>query len=61
MAVIKNRVSFPEVEEFLMQEQLATTVDPWCGRCRCGKCPIPGTRYSYGKERGLKMVDERLK
>ena len=46
--------------DFFAREQLATVVEPKCGSCRCGKCPIPGSRYSFREEMELKMIDENL-
>ena len=48
-------------EDFFRCEQLGTSVDPKCGSCRCGKCPVPGSRYSYKEETELKIIDEGLR
>ena len=46
--------------DFFRSEQLGTVVEPKCGSCRCGKCPIPGSRYSFREETELKMIEENL-
>ena len=54
------KVSVVECDDFFRLEQLGTTVDPKCGSCRCGRCPIPGSRYSFREETELKMIEENL-
>ena len=34
-------------ELFFQCEALGTAVNPQCGACKCGTCPIPGSKYSY--------------
>ena len=34
-------------DAFIMGEELGTTVNPKCGACRCGKCPLTGHTYSF--------------
>ena len=46
---------------FLFAEDLGTTVDPRCGSCKCGKCPLPGHTYSFREEQELKEIRENLK
>ena len=45
---------------FLLAEDLGTTVDPRCGACKCGKCPLPGHTYSFREEQELKEIRENL-
>ena len=45
---------------FFDKEYLCTIVEPRCGGCRCGKCPIPGLRYSYHEEGELKLIRDGL-
>ena len=35
-------------------------MDLRCGSCRCGRCPVPGLRYSFPEESELKIVEENL-
>ena len=53
-----NQVS---AKPFLLAEDLGTTVDPRCGACKCGKCPLPGHTYSFREEQELKEIRENLK
>ena len=46
--------------DFWNLEKLGTTVEPGCGSCRCGKCPVPGSRFSFKEESELKMIDKGL-
>ena len=46
--------------DFFRSEQLATVVEPKCGSCRCGRCPVPGSRYSFKEESELKLIDDHL-
>ena len=48
-------------EDFFRTEQLGTVIEPKCGSCRCGKCPVPGSRYSFKEENELKMIQEGLR
>ena len=52
---------------FFQSELLGTVVELKCGGCRCSKCPVPGSLYSfkeqkqYDKIQGLLYYDEELK
>ena len=50
-----------DASDFFQSEQLGTTVEPRCGACRCGRCPVPGSRYSFREETELKMIDEGMR
>ena len=54
-------VSSPRVDEFVMGELLGTEVNPRCGGCKCGKCPIMGHTYSFKEEQELKLIDSKLR
>ena len=34
-------------EMFSEAEALGTAVIPNCGGCKCGRCPVPGSRYMF--------------
>ena len=55
------KVSVSEMQDLFRTEQLGTSVDPKCGACRCGKCPVPGSRYSFREESELKLIEENLR
>ena len=49
------------IEDFFRAEQLGTVVEPKCGSCRCGKCPMPGSRFSFKEENELKLIESNLR
>ena len=55
-----SKVGVADVYNFFQMEQLCTVVNPNCGACHCGHCPVPGYRYSYNEETELKMIKEKL-
>ena len=59
-SALATKVSLSECSDFLNLERLGTTVEPRCGSCRCGKCPVPGSRFSFREESELKMIEEGL-
>ena len=56
----QTKVSPLDSSDFFRSEQLATVVEPKCGSCRCGRCPVPGSRYSFKEESELKLIDDHL-
>ena len=54
------KASISDSSDFFRSEQLGTTIEPKCGACRCGKCPVPGSRFSFREETELRMIDENL-
>ena len=34
-------------ELFFESQTLGVMVEPHCGGCKCGKCPIPGSKFSF--------------
>ena len=49
-----------EMSDFFKTERLGTKVKPKCGACHCGRCPVPGLRYSHREESELKLIEEGL-
>ena len=49
------------VNDFILADQLGTTISIKCGGCRCNKCPIPGHTYSFNEEQELSMIKDNLK
>ena len=45
---------------FIQGEELGVEVDPKCGHCRCGNCPIKGHTYSFKEEQELQMIQSGL-
>ena len=59
-SALTTKVSPAECSDFFNLERLGTTVEPKCGACRCGKCPVPGSRFSFREESELKLIKEGL-
>ena len=55
-----NFAKTPEIDRFIIGEELGTEVSPQCGACRCGKCPIVGHTYSFQEEQELKLINSKL-
>ena len=49
------------MDSYYKLENLGTMVEPRCGACRCGKCPIPGSRYSHREEGELRLIKDSLR
>ena len=59
-SAFSSKVSIVECGDFFQLERLGTVVEPRCGSCRCGRCPVPGSRYSFREESELKLIEENL-
>jgi hypothetical protein len=40
--------------DFIQGEELGIDIDPKCGFCRCGKCPVKGHTYSFKENRSYR-------
>ena len=49
------------IDEFILGSEQGAQVIPWCGACRCGKCPSPGHTFSFQEESELKVIRDNLK
>ena len=56
-----NKESLSSQSTFFDRENLCTVVEPRCGQCKCGRCLVPGSRYSHREEGELKMIKDNLK
>ena len=54
-------LSIPRIDSFIEGEELGTKVNPECGGCKCGHCPIPGHSYSFREEQELRLIVEGLR
>ena len=55
-------VKAPEpVHDFVTGETLGTEVNPKCGGCKCGKCPVRGHTFSFREEQELELINSNLK
>ena len=55
---IKAKVAAMEMCDFFKVESLRTMIEPKCGSCKCGKCPVPGPQYSHKEESELHVIEE---
>ena len=55
-----SKIAPLEAGDFFEVEKLGTVVEPRCGACRCGRCPVPGSRYSYREEAELRLIQDNL-
>ena len=46
--------------DFVKGEELGVEVEPRCGACRCGKCPLKGQTFSFKEEQELQMIQNNL-
>ena len=60
MVMMVDKKQPGEMNDFFNTEKLGTIVEPKCGNCKCGRCPVPGSRYSHREESELKLVEENL-
>ena len=47
-------------EIFFESESLGTNVVPRCGGCRCGKCPVPGSQFSFKEQQEHDVIAGNL-
>ena len=59
-SALATKAAITDSQDFFETERLGTVVEPRCGNCRCGTCPIPGSRYSFREESELKLIEEGL-
>ena len=50
-----------ELDRFILSEEIGTAVNPLCGGCKCGKCPVPGQTFSFVEEQELQHIQSCLK
>ena len=55
----KVAVMFDE-KLFFESESLGVVVDPRCGGCKCGNCPIVGSRFSFKEQREFDIINKNL-
>ena len=45
---------------FFNSESLGTIVEPKCGGCKCSRCPVPGSKYSFKEQREYDIIQKNL-
>ena len=51
---------FGSEDLFFKADSLGTIVEPKCGGCTCGKCPVPGSKYSYKEQQEFDLINNNL-
>ena len=57
---IMSHPAFNPPNNFFQGEEIATEINPRCGGCKCGKCPIPGHTLSFKEEQELGEIRDNL-
>ena len=47
-------------DAFFQAEALGTVVEPQCSGCRCSKCPVPGSKFSFSEQREFDAIMNNL-
>jgi hypothetical protein len=55
-----TKADLTTIESFIRCEDMVTEVQPRCGSCKCGKCPIKGHTYSFKEQQELEMIRNNL-
>ena len=48
-------------EQFFQAEALGTVVEPRCGGCKCSRCPVPGSLFSFKEQKEFDVIMKNLK
>ena len=51
---------FGSADLFFKADSLGTIVEPHCGGCKCGKCPVPGSLYSFRETQEKNTIENNL-
>ena len=57
---LMTRLSEEKVASFIEGEELGTKVKPFCGDCKCRKCPTVGHTFSFREQQELDMIRSNL-
>ncbi|XP_067939577.1 uncharacterized protein [Watersipora subatra] len=55
-----TRAEMNTVEKFIHCEEMVTEIQPRCGSCKCGKCPIRGHTYSFREQQEVEIIRSNL-
>lgn len=55
-----TRADINAVNKFIQCEEMVSEVQPRCGSCKCGKCPIRGHTYSFREQQELEIIQNNL-
>ena len=45
---------------FYEADALGTAIEPKCGGCKCDKCPIPGSKFSFREQQAHDIINNNL-
>ena len=45
---------------FFQADSLGTIIEPKCGACKCSKCPVPGSLYTFQEQREYDIINNNL-
>ena len=51
---------FGSEDLFFKADSLGTVVEPRCGDCKCSKCPVPGSLYSFREQQEYDVIWNNL-
>lgn len=51
---------FRNEELFFKADSLGTVVEPRCGGCKCSRCPVPGSSYSFQEQKEYDIISNNL-
>ena len=51
---------FGSEDLFFKADSLGTIVEPRCGDCKCSKCPVPGSLYSFREQQEYDVIWNNL-
>ena len=51
---------FGNEDLFFKAESLGTLIEPRCGDCKCSKCPVPGSLYSFREQQEYDVIRNNL-
>ena len=46
---------------FLEGEDMGICIEPKCGGCKCSKCPVPGSKYSFKEQQEYDTISGNLR
>ena len=57
---VNEKLLLEAVELFVESQDLGTVVEPRCGGCKCGKCPIHGQKYCFKEQQEHDVINNKL-
>ena len=48
-------------DHFFEAEALGVSVEPRCGGCKCGKCPVNGAKFSFTEQQEYDAINDNLR